>query len=272
MKFYIHTGGGLGDMIKHYFWGHHGWQYAKSVKEKYPEAEIKLLTTCCNPVGHNLFKYFPYIDKIESHPWVDPNRPWKGLDKHIQGYKDLARAPELLKDPDIVSSPPSKIYLSKEDRKELSLCTPEKDLLVVHPFAGDAIRMKFPVKEFFLVAELLARELGYNVLVIGGNSQRVIGAISRTINEQFPYKAAGVTNLLDKISIRSAVALTLLADHFIGTNSCFYCARLATGQSVTLLFSNHIRFTREKPMRLRKDDINYIIIKQGEQMHLERTT
>jgi ADP-heptose:LPS heptosyltransferase len=270
MKFYIHTGGGLGDMLKHYFWGRYGWRYAKSVKEKYPQAEIKLITTCCNPTGHDVFKYFPHIDVIEPHTWVDPNRAWKGLDKHIRGYQNLALAPKILKQQNLASAPPPKVYLGDEDDKELLAYKPKEDFIVMHPFAGDKIRMDWPVEDFASIAKLIAKELGYEVLVLGGRSDRVIGAASRTINEKFPYKAPGVMNLVDKISIRTACALAQDAYHFIGANSCFYCIRLATKSTASLLFRNHVKFTQGKPLRLRKDGISYAITRHNKQLRIDK--
>lgn len=261
-KFYIHTGGGLGDMLKHYFWGNHGWKYAKSLKNKHPDIKIKLITTCCNPIGHELFRFCPYIDEVEPHPWVDPNRPWKQLASYVKGYKHLAKVEY------ITPSAPTKIYLSQEDQNTFKEYLPEKDYIVMHPFAGDAIRINLPIEEYFPLAKLLIEKFDYKVVVLGGKSQRVIGKISRTINEEFPYKANGIINLIDKVNLRVASALTLSASHFIGSNSAFYCIRLATKKSASISMPNRPVLTQRTPVRIRKNGIEYIITKQGKHLHI----
>jgi ADP-heptose:LPS heptosyltransferase len=215
-------------MIKHYFWGHYGWQYIKSVKDQYPETKIKLLTTCCNPIGNELFKFHPCIDEIEAHPWQDPNREWKNIGEYTKGYKDLDRAPDYLSN--ITLLKPDTIHLGGNDKQEVAKYKPSKEYIIMHPFAGDAIRAHMSLKDYFVLARQLINTLHCEIIIVGGTSQRVIGKTSRRIEESFPHKQAGIVNLVDKISIRSAIRLTQSASFFIGTNSCFFCVRFALGQ------------------------------------------
>ena len=265
-NFYIHTGGGLGDMIKHYFWGNHGWRYLKPIKEKYPNTKIKLITTCCNPIGHSLFENIPYLDEIEPHPWVDPNRPWEQLNKYIKDYNNLAKTKDL----EITESIPTEVYLNQKDKETLAEYTPDNKYIIMHPFAGDSIRMNLPVQEYFPLAKLLINEFGYTVIVIGGQSQRVIGKISRTINEQFPYESDGLINLINKVNLRVACALTLSASHFIGTNSAFYCVRLATKKPASISMPNKILLSEKVPLRIQVNNKPYIITKQGKHFHINK--
>ena len=85
-KLYLHDGGGLGDIIKHYVQGTHGWGYLESLKKNYPDTKIKLILTCINPQAQELIKYHPYIDIIEPHLWSHPGH--LALAKLIEKYKE----------------------------------------------------------------------------------------------------------------------------------------------------------------------------------------
>ncbi|GAF82089.1 unnamed protein product, partial [marine sediment metagenome] len=197
-----------------------------------------------------------------------PNRPWGQLSNHIKGYQPLSK----IEDKTIVPSIPTKIYLNEEDENSLVAHIPTKGYVIMHPFAGDAIRINLPIEEYFSIAKLLIKEFDYRVIIIGGTSQRVIGKISRTINEEFPYEADGIVNLINKVNLRVACSLTLSASHFIGSNSAFYCVRLGTKKSASISMPNNPILTPKNILRIRKDGTQYTITRQGKQLQANKVS
>lgn len=226
IKFYIHTGGGAGDMVKHYFWGNFGWKYLEAAKEKYPDSTVKLFTTCCNLSAKGLFDKIPQIDEYQELPWRDPNKPWPEKDKYIDGYIPLSKAPEILKDT-IESNIPSRLPLAKEEEEFISQQNFGEKYIAMHPFAGDAIRQHISVKQYFLLAKKITEQTNCNIVVLGGSSTREIGKISREIKEEFPFEHKKIINLVNKVNLRTSLEITRRAAHFVGNNSCLYCVRLA---------------------------------------------
>ena len=225
-KFYIHVGGGVGDMIKNYFWGHHGWQYLDYIKNKYPDAIVKLVVTCCNPAGAQLFESHPLIDKTLILPWQDPNKLWKDIGTHTQNYSNLSDTPKTIGNK-IKQTRPKRIPLSEEDEREIAKYKPKEKYIVIHPFAGQNPRMHLSVEKNFLLAKIAAKEFNCKIIIVGGTSQRTIGPVG-TIEEDFPYSHPDIINLVNKTNLKVAVELTREATYFVGTNSCFFCVRLST--------------------------------------------
>jgi ADP-heptose:LPS heptosyltransferase len=269
MNFYIHTGGGIGDMIKHYFWGHYGWKYLKSIKVKYPESKIKLITTCSNPIGSNIFKFNPYIDEREIYPWQDPNHIWPDLKNKTKDYSNLAKANGIL---DLTAQSPGVVHLGDADKKDLIKFQPKKNYIVIHPFAGDNTRMPMPLKEYFALAKQYVNKLGCKVVIIGGNSQRVIGKTDRILKEAFPFNGEGIVNLVNKISIRTAIRLTQESSCFLGTNSALFCVRLSLNKPAIIFFNGAV--VQKKPIwKLSKtSDIYYMATKKGKCVLPEQAT
>ena len=266
MKFYIHTGGGLGDMVKHYFWGHLGWKYIESIKDKYPNSKIKLTTTCSNPIGSDIFKFNPYIDEKETYPWHSPNVVWSGLKNKTIGYSNLAEINKTLENKNLIARSPKVIYLGDTDKKDLVKFQPKEKYIVMHPFAGDTIRMSLPIKEYFALAQQYINKLNCKVLIVGGNSQRVIGKTDRIIKEIFPFEDKGIINLVNKISIRTALRLTQEASCFLGTNSSFFCVRLSLNKPAIVFFNKTAR--KKSIWKLPKtSDIYHVATKENKCMH-----
>jgi len=226
MKFYIQTGGGAGDMIKHYFWGHLGWQYIYSVKEKYPNSTIKLFTTSCNMSAQHLFDNIPQIDEFQHLPWRDPNKPWPDKDRLAKNYTVLSKAPEIL-NINLENRKPKNIPLIKQEEDFIQKQNFGNKYIVMHPFAGDGIRRHLSLEQYFMLAKKLINEIGCNIVVLGGSSTRSIGKITRDIKEEFPFEHKKIINLVNKTNLRTSVEITRRASHFVGNNSCLYCVRLA---------------------------------------------
>lgn len=226
MKFFIQTGGGAGDMIKHYFWGHLGWQYLDGIKKKYPNSTVKLFTTCCNMSTQELFDEIPEVDEYQHMPWRDPNKPWPDKDRCTKGYIQLSKAPEILN----ISMEPTKpksLPLTKEEEDFIASQNFGEQYIVMHPFAGDSIRRHLSLEQYFMLAKRAINQTGCNIVVLGGSSTRSIGKITRTINEEFPFEHKKIINLVNQTNMRTSVEITRRAALFIGNNSCLYCVRLA---------------------------------------------
>ena len=228
MKFYIQTGGGAGDMIKHYFWGHLGWQYIETIKEKYPEAKIKLFTMCCNMSSQNLFDNIKEIDEFQHLPWMGPSDPWKEKDKYTKGYKPLNKVQKLL-NITLKSRKPKNIPLTQEEENFIISKNLGNEYIAMHPFAGDGIRRHLTLEQYFRLAKKLINETGHNIVILGGSSKRIIGKTSRNIKEEFPFKHEKIINLVNKTNLRTSIEITRRAKYFVGNNSCFFCVRLAQG-------------------------------------------
>jgi len=226
MKFYIQTGGGAGDMIKHYFWGHLGWQYLSAVKKKYPGTIIKLFTTCCNLSSQGLFNEIPQIDEYQHMPWRDPNKPWPDRDRCTTGYHPLSKAPEILGET-IEPGKPKSLPITKEEEEFIRKQNFGAKYIVMHPFAGDSIRQHLSLEQYFMLAKKFIKETKCNVVILGGSSTREIGKISRDIKEEFPFKHDKIIDLVNKTNLRTSVEITRRAAQFVGNNSCMFCVRLA---------------------------------------------
>ena len=226
MKFFIQTGGGAGDMIKHYFWGHFGWQYLNEIKKKYPNSIIKLFTTCCNLSAQDLFDEIPNINEYEHLPWINPNLPWEHKEKYIKGYIPLSHAPQKL---NIKLTPniPKRLPITKEEEDFILQQNFGNKYIVMHPFAGDRIRQYLSLEQYFTIAKKAIKDTGCNIVVLGGSSSRVIGKTSREIKEEFPFKHNNIINLVNKTNLRTSIEITRRASLMIGNNSCLFCVRLA---------------------------------------------
>lgn len=270
MNFYIHAGGGVGDMIKHYFWGHHGWQYIESLKKKLPESKIKLFITCCNPAGTEIFKYHPLISEQKVLPWVNPNLPWKDKDKETKGYTNLNQVPDYIKDIEVKK--PGIMYLSEEDKIQIDKYKPKGNYVVIHPFSGEKNRMVMSTESYVNVAKKIVKEFNCKVVILGGTSTRTIGTRCLTLNEDFPYEDKNIINLVNKTTIRTGVRITAGARYFLGTNSCFYCVRLGMGTPAVAYLNIHQ--TMKNPALYYKNVDQYWLATKGsatEDEAIERT-
>lgn len=77
-KFCIFARGGLGDTIKRYFGtgpNGDGWEYLIPIKEKYPDAIIKLITFSANSQTPHFHFHHPLIDENSSKEMAPPPAP-----------------------------------------------------------------------------------------------------------------------------------------------------------------------------------------------------
>ena len=248
-KLYLHDGGGLGDIIKHYVQGTHGWGYLESLKKNYPDTKIKLILTCINPQAQELIKYHPYIDIIEPHLWSHPGHLAlaKLIEKYKEDYTSLIEVVNLL---EVTQSVQPEIYLNTEDQKVVNSITSQGIYIFIHPFSGERFRVAIPIREYITLIDKLIDNLGYNVVIVGGTYNKNLekGVLMK---EEFLYERPGLFNLVNKTNARQCVKLARESNGFVGTWSCFLCAVLNTHIRTVVVFPNN---HRKKNFGLAKDN------------------
>ena len=218
-QLYLHDGGGLGDIIKHYIRGQQGWGYLKPLKEQYPDIEIKVILTCINPQIEEFIKYNPYIDKIESYLWTHPARSGvrQCIEKHKGDYASLLKAKKLL---ETIQPAVPEIYLNADDQKVIDSIISQGKFIFIHPFSGEIWRMVLPIGQYPTLIDRLIDETGYNVVVVGGSYKKNL--VKNTVmKESFGYQRAGLFNLVGHTNARVATRLAQMAQGFVGTWSCY---------------------------------------------------
>lgn len=248
-KFYLHDGGGVGDIITHYTQGQRGWGHLESFKEMYPDAEIKLLLTCINPQAEELFKYHPSIDIIEPHLWAHPGHA--ALTKLIEeNKKDYASLVKVVADLGTVPRIKPEVYLGEEDKEVVDSIISQGKYIFIHPFSGEKFRIAVPIKEYPALIDKLIDKLGYNVVIVGGTYKKNL-AKKLLVKEEFSYERPGLFNLVNKTNVRQCVKLARESAGFVGTWSCHLCAILNTYIRTVVVFpDNH----KKKNFGLAKDN------------------
>jgi ADP-heptose:LPS heptosyltransferase len=241
-KVYIHDGGGLGDIIKHYIRNEHGWGYLEPLKKAYPDIEIKVMLTCINPQIEEFIKYNPHIDTIESYLWTHPARSGvrRCIEEHKGDYVSLLEATSLL---ETVESIKPKIYLNADDQETISSVTSQGKYIFVHPFSGEIKRMAFPVEQYPRIIDKLIDRLGYNVVVVGG-SYKKNWIRDETMDESFDYEREGLFNLVNRTNARVATILAQKAQGFVGTWSCYIIPSYQRPSRTVVLFPKGKRYVR----------------------------
>lgn len=220
-KVYIHDGGGAGDIPANQLRCFKGWGHVEAFKKKFPNSKIRAIITSCSVEGAKYIKYNPYIDEIKELPWVNPHRPWPGLDEHIIGYKPLHQAAKELM-PGIPGQIPP-VYLSPSDKIIVDNVTKQGKFAFIHPFAGTSERMVFPVEKYPELIDRLIDEMGYNVVAMGGTYKQLANQGRKDIirKEELAYERPGLFNLVNKANMRIGIYLALHAERWIGTWSCY---------------------------------------------------
>jgi len=187
------------------------------------EKKIHLLVCCHNGNAIQFFKYTPYI----IPHWII----WKG---HSPPYQQIARRiPAKLMTQEERASICKKyrykttdIHLSPAENEIFHQITAEP-YVVVHPFAGGKNRMPIDPKHYRILIDMLIEQTGQKVVVIGGSFQRhkrFKTIPGRDINEEFDYERPGLTNLVNKTTLRLPTKLVIASRCFFGNWSAFLCA------------------------------------------------
>jgi ADP-heptose:LPS heptosyltransferase len=213
---------GLGDLLRKYHRKGHLIGRLKAFKEQNPETKIKLLISCHNPQGRELFKFMPWIENVEKVPWS--GKAIGNIPPKIKGWSiDTPRIRTKIKQckyekPDI--------FLSKADELVVNKIRNRGPFVVLHPFAGQANRMPIPPNRYTKLVDDIVNRLKMNVVVVGGTHTR--GARLRKIKpitrvEKFPYKRTGLFNLVNNTNVRIVSQLVRDSYGFMGNWSCYAC-------------------------------------------------
>jgi len=229
---YIHSGGGCGDLIYHYFKSD-SWRYLSSVKAMHPNTKVCAVITCHHPNVAELVKTNPYIDSVFYYSWYPPGHDleygWKGS---VDG-EDLAEWARGRK----VPLAANKVYLTSSERSSLErICTDK--YIVMHPFAGlpdrschphplDGKYRCYPDYKYIQTANYLA-ERGYLVKIVGRSSNDAPERMRAKTESLVPANGESfhpnVQVLIDGFSLRQNVELVRNANGFIGTHSSMLSA------------------------------------------------
>lgn len=84
---------------------------------------------------------------------------------------------------------------SSDDFKQLKV----RDYIVVHPYVSDSVK-QWPIERFKVLAELIIKELGIAVVIVGGKEESGMGGL-------FDNSGSAVTNLTAKTSLLQLAVL-----------------------------------------------------------------
>lgn len=216
MKFGIALKGGLGDLLLGYLMPGSESGYLAELKAAEPSAFVRcaIMSTASN--GADFFSECPWFDEIIFADW---DGEWRGFrDRALTGYSRIESAVRTWRQPPI--------FLKAD---ETGFKAP---YVVLHPFAGTPNRdWRGKVIDIKRLIDALC-DAGLQVVLLGGNSLRRQGRqapVSTALTEQFDYERSGLTNLINRASVRLQAYLTTRASCFIGTLSSYHCAALAVG-------------------------------------------
>lgn len=206
-RVFLPKAGGIGDLMLWMLERGSPCGYLKSLKENYPDVQIKVLTFCHNAQARTLFEGNPWIDHVECKPF-DPL--WGS--EHIDQYQVYVDDDGVVwhkfhhhEWPGLHWSQPS-FFLSDEESKLVERYR-ETPYIAFHPFAGSDDRtLESRVSVAATIDAIAAR--GKRVVIVG---------------------------LKDR-SVALDAVLTSRAEKFIGTLSCFNCVA-AVSRVPTLAFA-----------------------------------
>jgi len=230
---YVSCSGGLGDIIQTYLSnpvnpeGNNGddrfpssnptmslwFRRLRSFKDINPDEGVRVVIMSHNPYAHELFTYHPYIDDIEMWKW--------GLDIEMGNILDEKYGKDgcihaVYKYEDYKVGHPT-IYLSDNEQRMFDKIKNAGCYILVHPFAGAALRMPLGLGEYFRIIKRVLK-MGYRVIVVGTSySKNCPGGYF--LGENFDFSRKGLLSLVNLASVRLATVLALTCDGFIGTLS-----------------------------------------------------
>lgn len=220
-------GGGLGDIIKDYFFFKPFSCIDFLIKNKI-KINCHLRTHNINSV--QILETNPFIDNIIKY---DMKNDWnkKNNEKIFFEFKqDKAKK--------------NKIYLNDEDLliiKNLKLKNP---YCVIHPFSGDNLRTWNNNVDVNNMAFFLKKN-GYDVVVIGGNHIREQKERKENIIDVFDYDENLCFNYVNKYNLRILSEILKMSSFFIGTYSCFLVLSWALNIKNMAIIPNNFEFNKK---------------------------
>jgi hypothetical protein len=225
---HVTGGGGLGDLIYHYFCKRK-WQLVAPIKKAHPEIRIVGVLTCHASPAPELIELNPHIDVVVTHPWYPPKHAREQMWREVLKTEDINTFAGKHK----IKPDGQKLYLSKHEQGVYQNLA-GKPYILMHPFAGlphrgclphpkDGEYRCFPDYKYIELARRL-NDQGFNVVIVG-YSEKARGGAAR-IHENFldVDEPPGIVNLIDKASLRLSVQLARGARGFIGSHSSMLAA------------------------------------------------
>ena len=247
-KFFFPIGGGYGDLVTklYKFDVEPEFQKLSYLKKHYPEIKTLVMIASHNRNAVDLMKYDPAIDHIYSFQYQFDN--WGYFNRYKGDYKRLHEFPEIDR---LARVEKFKVYVDPQEQQVIdSLKAIGKPIVLINPFAGTFERIGIPQTELYGLVDRFIDECGCHVVVIGSSHIRsgtneqytpngnevldippdcikVDGKITyfnlpeekinvMPISESWNYERNGLTNLVNKHSIRLSTQLTTLCSGFIG--------------------------------------------------------
>ena len=218
---YLPFGGGLGDVFYEYFRGKHGWSYLDSLKNKYPNIKVKILSSTHNHQSLKFIKFHPHVDSMKELGWMtDARSLWEKHRGNAVRLEDAVKEKRLLG----LSEKKQVLHLGSEDKQELKRITSAGKFVVVHPFAGGRDRIAIKTPDYIRLIDQIIEDLGYNVVVIGATHVRNNINNPVKVDEVFDYRRKKLFNLVNASNARVVMALIQKQTHFVGAGSAWACA------------------------------------------------
>ncbi len=223
-RYYIETGGGLGDLIQSYCL-FSGFRLLPVIKSLEPDAYFRVIDRNVNSSADDFFRYHPLINHVVhlpfSHiPTADANDPHREGCAHVQTAIDRFR----LGPGDYVEP---RVYLNDQESRFVEDIRAKGPYVAVHPFTWDDTRS---MTKFVTIVEMCAliKERGFNVVILGGTCLNTANG-NRLYKYQVDLEGDRVINLVNKAAVRTAIAVSMNATKYVGSNSCFAMASVSAG-------------------------------------------
>jgi ADP-heptose:LPS heptosyltransferase len=236
MNAFIWAHGGFGDVAWSYLFNEN-WQRLEAFKKENPNCKLKAIIISYNIQSLELMRFNPAIDEIDFRApnWEQRDRNMPIIDiatQYAYGYTQCTKLEGFSSLP----KRPQKIYLNL--RTEASLVDyiqKQGPYIVLHPFAGDKSRAVAGEKEYKVITKYITDELKYNVVILGGTHQKIIGQDRNLNKEEMDIKGDKVFNLVNKTTARVGIRLLKNAVGCIGTWSCWSTLSWGFGNPTILL-------------------------------------
>lgn len=254
---YLIASGGLGDIFQVYFsnpnrpedievsdrypssdpsqalW----FRRLRNFKSRHPDIQVSLVLASHNPNSHELFEYDPYIDEIIQKPY--------SLDLDDEGYKVWESEKERENNIQYhhkwshYQPAPPEIYLGPGEKGIIDAVCNSGPFIAVHPGAGLRCRVVVSISDYRKIIGRLI-DSGYKVVVLGKSYKKSIDNINEVVYESYEDRRRGVLSLVNKVSARVALALSMRCSGFIGSHSALILAAWYAGiKSVCLVPPMH---------------------------------
>lgn len=218
-KFYIHNGGGLGDHIDSYY-AARTWRALDKIKSEHPDVYIKAILYSANSAVPEFYRYHPLLDEQVFFDIHNNTNGQYRLPEFAVGYTPLANS-DLVKQYNRDDLPMTKIYLSAEE-EDIVTSLRREPYICINPFAGAKERLTLTQDHVKTLIDRLIDELHIHVILLGNswtltyNHSTPTHRVEETMTEHMDYERSGLTNLIGKISVRVAVALSTTCHGYIG--------------------------------------------------------